>query len=156
MVEVEGVVTHKLAQLVVGVGLLADVGAVLVGEGRVEDVQRVVVQVRELSAVDVIVTEETTCLPHVAHKDTAHHRRAGRRLAELCGVVHPLILLNHRRDVRGADVQNGLGVHEDLIRGEASGSHTEVPCLGDEAVGGAGDVTVSDGEEELDDLPCAA
>ena len=148
VVQVESVRSHKLAQLVLGVGLLAHLRAVVASQGRVEDAEHVVVHEPELTTVDLVLTEQTTCLPHVAHEHTAHLRATHCRLAVAGRVVAPRVLLNHSRELFAGDL--GLvHLHEDLIRAEVGCVDTLVPRLEEDLVDNLGCEAVANGEEQL-------
>eukprot|EP00754_Rhynchopus_humris_P009552 Rhum_TRINITY_DN14037_c0_g1::Rhum_TRINITY_DN14037_c0_g1_i3::g.68343::m.68343 len=115
VVEVQGVRADKLAQLVRRVRLLAHLRAVLARQLPVEDVQRVVVHVRQLLAVHVRVAEQPARLPHAAHEHAAHHRPPHRRLEVPRRLVPPRVLLHDRRQVAQRHVQLRLRVHVHLL-----------------------------------------
>ena len=144
---------HKLAQLVLRVSLLAHFRAVVASQGRVVDAQTVVVQESELTTVDLVLTEQTTCLPHVAHEHTAHLRATRGGLAVAVHGVVPRVLLNHGSNVLAGDLRL-VHLHEDLLGAEFDSScvDTLVPRLHEDDVHNFGCETVTNREEHLHDV----
>eukprot|EP00760_Papus_ankaliazontas_P015324 PhM_4_TR16469/c0_g1_i1/m.82905 len=135
LIQVQRVATRQLADVALRVLRLAHVRAVLPDALRIEDIERVVIDVGLLRAVEVKVAEHTTRLPHVAHKDTAHLRLAHSGETVTGCVVDPRVLLDNGVDL-GA-------VHTTLSREAVDGgglevarAHALVPRLTEDDAGG--------------------
>ena len=174
VVEVQGVLAHDLAQLVVRVSLLAHLRA-----GSVKHVKGIIIPVGEFATVHFIVKvlKQASSLPNVAHKHAAHHGAAHSGLAIASGVVPgttgrrrpfnktraqagqralpPVVILHDHGHINRLHALLG-GFVVNFRGAEAAGAKAVVPSLQEHHFNGIRGQAANQGDSGLKEIPLQA